>query len=148
MKCNIHARRLCMMILTTFISISIAGIAPYTVWGDDGRGDYYEKTLGPGTYTVTARATNNNGVKSSTFTKTFTVAPSFGIEDLVLVDARRDKDIPGALDCDPVNECLEGSEKFNIRAKTFGNVDSVYLTSEGPIREAGRTEGEYEIGVA
>lgn len=69
-------------------------------------------------------------------------APSFGIQELVLVDARRDTDIPGALDCEPVNDCFNGATRFNIRAKTFGSVDTVYLTSEGPIRERGRTEGK------
>jgi len=134
------------------------GISPYSVWGDDGNGDYNEMQLPPGTYTMTARATNSQGEKSPLFTKTFTVASansqsatsqtsSFGVSGLVLVDAHRNKDIDGALDCNPVNDCFGSATKFNIRAEVFGDVDSVVLTSEGPIKASGRTEGKCACGV-
>lgn len=57
----------------------------------------------------------------------------FGIEDFVLVDVIGNRDINGALDCDPVNKCFGSAKKFNVRAKVFGNrVHSVYLAIDGP----------------
>jgi hypothetical protein len=136
------------------------GIAPYSVWGDDGYGDYNEEKLKPGTYTVTARATDGRGNKSSTLSRTFTVesedskttsqpSASFGIDDLILVDAKRNRDIVaiGSPGCEPLNKCFGSASRFNIRAKTFGDVDYVFLTSAGPIEQSGITEGIYPYTV-
>ncbi len=77
---------------------------------------------------------------------TLSPGKSFGIEELVLVDAKS-RDIPGALDCDPVNRCFGSATRFNVRAKTFGHVRSVLLTSHGPIKESGRVEGRAPYAV-
>lgn len=79
--------------------------------------------------------------KRPTISQTSTT-PEFGIEDLVLVDAVTNQDIDGAIDCAiAINRCFNGATRFNVRAKVFGNVKSVFLTSTGPIRESGRDEG-------
>lgn len=59
---------------------------------------------------------------------------SFGVNDLVLVDADTNQDIDGGFACSP-SPCLGSSVNFNIRAETFGNIGSVRLTIDGPIRE-------------
>lgn len=60
--------------------------------------------------------------------------PQFGISDFILVDADENSDIPGALDCSPINTCYGRATNFNIRAKEFGNdIKRVTLRIEGPI---------------
>ena len=59
---------------------------------------------------------------------------TFGVQELVLVDADTNADIPGAFDCTP-NACLGSAEFFSIRAVTVGSVGSVILTMKGPIEK-------------
>lgn len=89
------------------------------------------------------------GVLSQPYTKTFTVssepstevgtqsqltnAKSFGIQDLILVDADRNEDIPGALDCNPVNDCWGSGTSFSISPTVFGFVKNVKFGMFGPI---------------
>lgn len=79
---------------------------------------------------------------SSSGSGSYTPGP-FGISNLILVDADTSTDIAtiGSPECEPMNKCFNGATLFNIRAETFGNVKSVYLKSDGPIREPGRKEG-------
>lgn len=67
----------------------------------------------------------------------------FGIEKLVLVDAKTNKDISGnPLDCKPhANACFDRKQSLNIRADTFGVVNRVHLSISGPIKES-RFEGK------
>jgi len=78
---------------------------------------------------------------------------AFGVEELILVDAENDIPIPGAFDCTP-NACLGSVTLFNIRAETFGDVGSVRLEIDGPIKKTqlenvdpyalwGDTDGDY-----
>lgn len=59
---------------------------------------------------------------------------SFGIKNIVLVDAIENKDMVGALECEggSVDKCFGTVTLFNIRAQTFGLVRRVHLTCEGP----------------
>lgn len=64
------------------------------------------------------------------------MAQSFGISEFRLVNADTDQDIPGAFtDCSPPNVCLGGATSFNIRAITFGNVESVEFELTGQMQK-------------
>ena len=66
----------------------------------------------------------------------------FGVDGFVLVDAVTNQDVEGAFDCDPINECVDLSGKFNIRASVFGgDIATVTLDMKGPIART-RTEDE------
>ncbi len=69
---------------------------------------------------------------------------TFGIADLVLVDAARNRDVPGAIDCTPVNKCFGDAAKFNVRAETFGDVRKVKFDLDGPMKET-HEEGEHRV---
>ena len=63
--------------------------------------------------------------------------PSFGVDGFILVDADKDEDIDGALDCKPVSRCFGSASSFNIRATVFGeNVESVTISIDGPVAAA------------
>jgi hypothetical protein len=70
---------------------------------------------------------------------------SLGVNDLILVDSDTNRDINGGLSCVP-SPCLGSAVNFNIRANTFGNVGSVRLTIDGPIKET-RIENEAPFAV-
>jgi len=53
------------------------------------------------------------------------------ITKFVLVDAMADKDVDGGFECTPI-ACTGSAIYLNIRAETFGPVDSVLLTLTGP----------------
>lgn len=53
--------------------------------------------------------------------------------DLVLVDADRNQDIYGALDCTPINDCWGSGTSFSIRATVFGSVEKIKFKMAGPI---------------
>lgn len=67
-------------------------------------------------------------------------SPSFGVNEIVLVDADRNQELSGALNCNPA--CVGSATKFNIRANVFGGsqVAGVAMRMRGPINQD-RTEG-------
>ena len=118
--------------------VQVENVAPFSAFGDVD-GDYFGNEFGiPGIYTVTAVAyteQNGQGLASTPYTSTFEIVPAepFGITSFVLVNADTNQDMPGALDCKPF-VCLGNKENlFNIRATTFGNVQSVMFSVSGPI---------------
>ena len=115
---------------------------PYAVFSDDGEGDYNGEKLLPGNYTITAMTRNADDELSEPYVKVFTVSSQddFGIADLVFVDADTNKDIEGAMDCNPVDSCLGSASSVGMRANVYGDVKSVFFTIEGPITQS-RTEG-------
>jgi insulin receptor substrate 1 len=114
---------------------------PYSVFSDDGEGDYNGEELLQGNYTITATALNSDNESSDPYVKVFTVSSQdgFGITDLVFVDADTNEDIDGAMDCDPVDSCFGSASSVGMRAKVHGDVRSVFFTTEGPITQS-RTE--------
>lgn len=116
---------------------SVEGKEPRHIFGDYGT-DAIGKEFPPGMYTVVTALADNDRVLSQPLTKTFMVgsdeyAESYGVQDLILVDADRNKDIPGALDCNPSNDCWGSGTSFSIRATVFGYVKSVKFAMVGPI---------------
>jgi hypothetical protein len=61
----------------------------------------------------------------------------FGIQDVVLVDAETNQDVPGKpLKCQPANACFGSSKVFNFRADTYGPVNRVHISISGPISKS------------
>jgi len=52
------------------------------------------------------------------------------------VNADTNEDIDGALNCVPISRCFSLADNFNIRSRTFGNVDSVAVGLSGPVNGA------------
>ena len=90
--------------------------------------------------TTTTTTTTLTEIVTTTTEPAATTMATFGVDGFVLVDADTDSDIPGALQCNPVNSCFGFASNFNIRATVFGdNIKSVYIALGGPIN-ASRTE--------
>lgn len=78
---------------------------------------------------------NAQGFASPSYTSTFEIVDEpFGIDSFVLVDADKNKELEGDLDCKPF-ACLgkNKNKRYNIRAKMFVHVKSIVLILDGPI---------------
>lgn len=108
--------------------------APYALYGDY-QGDYDEGHLRVGSHTLTATpyaADNASGTAGKASTLNFTVVrqgPSFGIQQLVLVDEATNEDLIVLTD-GMVLEISTFPQHPNVRADVVGPVESVRFTLE------------------